>query len=135
MHACCLLALYSKFLDYSFKNDFPFFLLYLGDFLTKTMLSCLDLLEALCRCLDKEYKYGQCKCWKHLAEFFGISEDEYQKFEYQQILSPTELMFEYLQSTDPDLTIGGLKDGLRQIERLDVISILIKHEKCEYIKI
>ncbi|XP_022806783.1 uncharacterized protein LOC111343857 [Stylophora pistillata] len=103
----------------------------LDDPLTRTLLGWLELLEALCRSLDKEYKYGQCKYWKHLAEHFHISEQEYQRFEYQPVLSPTELMFEYLQTSDPDVTIGCLKDGLRQIQRLDVINVLILHEKCD----
>lgn len=39
-------------------------------------------------------------------------------------------MFEYLQTADPDVTIRCLKDALEQIQRLDVISVLIQHEKC-----
>ena len=90
-------------------------------------------MEALCRSLDKEYKYGLCKYWKHLAEHFGISEQEYQRFEFQPVFSPTELMFEYLQTAEPDVTIGCLKDGLRKIERHDVINLLVQHEKCGFV--
>ncbi|XP_027043735.1 uncharacterized protein LOC113671684 isoform X1 [Pocillopora damicornis] len=103
----------------------------LADLLKETLLSCLELLEALCRSLDKEYKYGLCKYWKHLAEYFHISEQEYQRFEFQPVFSPTELLFEYLQTADPDVTIGCLKVGLRKIERLDVIDLLVQHEKCD----
>ena len=42
-------------------------------------------------------------------------------------------MFEYLQTADPDVTIGCLKDGLRKIERHDVIDLLVQHEKCGFV--
>ncbi|KAJ7339409.1 hypothetical protein OS493_005804 [Desmophyllum pertusum] len=103
----------------------------LSDPLTKTILGFLELLEALGRCLDKEYKYGQCKCWKHIAEFFRIPEQKYENFKCNKVHSPTEVMFEYLESDRPDITVGDLKNGLHQIERQDVIGILIKHENCD----
>ncbi|KAJ7339414.1 hypothetical protein OS493_005809 [Desmophyllum pertusum] len=40
-------------------------------------------------------------------------------------------MFEYLQSVSPDITVGDLKNGLCQIERQDVIGILLTHETCD----
>ena len=103
----------------------------LGDPLSKTLLGSLEVLEALSRCLDKEYKYGRCKCWKHIAEFFDIAEEEYESFKCNQVHSPTEVMFEYLQSVMPDITVGDLKDGLAQMERQDVTDILLKHQICE----
>ena len=81
--------------------------------------------------MDKEYKYGQCKCWKHIAEFFGIPEEKYENFKCNKVHSPTEVMFEYLESDRPGITVGDLKNGLHQIERQDVIGILIKHENCK----
>lgn len=111
--------------------QFLIFLYNLGDPLTKTKLGFLELVEALGRCLDKEYKYGQCKCWKHIAEVFDIPEDEYENFNCNKVHSPTEVMFEYLQSVSPDITVGDLKNGLCQIERQDVIGILLTHETCE----
>ena len=98
----------------------------------KTILCCLVLLEALCRCLDSEYIYGACKCWKHLAEYFGIEEEEYQNFNCNQIQSPTEVMFEFLKTRYPEVTIGDLKDGLCEIGREDVITdVLLKYEKSK----
>lgn len=94
-------------------------------------LGCLDLLEGLSRCLDKEYRYGTCKCWKHIAEFFDIEEEEYQNFECSEIHSPTEVMFEYLKSSNPEITIGMVKDGLHSIGRQDVIEVLIKYEQAD----
>ena len=104
-----------------------------GDPLAKTILGCLVLLEALCRCLDKEYKYGACKCWKHVAEYFGIEEQEYQNFKCNQIHSPTEVMFEFLKTCSPGITIGDIKAGLNSIGRQDVINVLVKYEESEYI--
>jgi len=102
----------------------------LGDPLAET-LGSLEVLEAASKSLDKEYRYGHCKCWKHLAEFFRISKEEYESFNCNQVHSPTEVMFEYLESVMPHITVGDLKDGLAQIERQDVIGILIKHQNCE----
>ena len=102
-----------------------------GDPLAKTILGCLDLLEGLSRCLDKEYKYGSCKCWKHIAERFGIEEQEYQKFNCSQVHSPTEVMFEYLKAQNPEITIGDVKDGLHSIAREDVVRVLVKYEQSE----
>ena len=103
----------------------------LGDLLAKTIPDCLELLEGLCRCLDKEYRYGACKCWKHIAENFGIKEKEYQNFKCSQIHSPTEVMFEYLQTSNPDLAIGEMKCALHSIGRQDVVGVLVKHDESE----
>jgi len=113
-------------------NIFDFVIECLGDPLAKTLLGCLELLEGLSRSLDKEYKYGLCKCWKHAAEYFNIEEEEYQNFKCNLIHSPTEVMFEYLQTCNPEITIGNVKDGLHSIGRQDVINVLIKHEQSEY---
>ena len=76
--------------------------------------------------------YGSSQCWKHLAERFGIAEKTYQSFKCSMSHSPTEVMFEYLQTTDTEITIGKLKEKLRSIERQDVIDVLVECEKSEY---
>ena len=118
---------------YELKSNFTcvIFPQNLDDLLTKSLLDSLELLEELSRCLDQEYRYGRCKCWKHIAEFFDIPENDYQNFKCNKVHSPTEILFEYLKSDSPHITVGMLKHGLAQIERKDVIDILIKHEKCE----
>lgn len=103
----------------------------LDDPLAKTILDRLGLLEGLSRCLDKEYKYGRRQCWKHIAEYFGIDEEMYQSFRDSEILSPTEEMFEHLQTTDTEMTIGTLKEKLRLVERPDVIDVLVECEKTD----
>ena len=94
--------------------------------MNKTILGCLDLLQGISRHLDKEYKYGNCQCWKHAAEQFGIEVQEYQNFKCSQVHSPTEVMFEYLETSKPDITIGDLKDKLHNIGRQDVIDVILK---------
>ena len=42
------------------------------------------------------------------------------------------MLFEYLQTTDTEITVGKLKDTLRSIERQDVIDVLEECEKSEY---
>lgn len=111
---------------------FIFSLKPLGDLLAKTILGCLELLEGLCRCLDKEYTYGTSKCWKHIAEAFGIKEQDYQNFKCSQFHSPTEVMFEYLKTCSPEVTVGHVKDGLSSIERQDVIAVFVKYEQRKY---
>ena len=106
-----------------------YFLKCTGDPLAETILNCRDLTEGLSRCLDKEYKYGSCKCWKHVAEGFGIKEQEYQNFNCSQVQSPTEVMFDYLQTQCPDITIGYFKDKLHSIERDDVVTVLVEYER------
>ena len=94
-------------------------------------MDCLNLLEGLSKRLDKEYKYGSCKCWKHLAEHFGIKEQEYQNFNCSQVHSPTEVMFKYLKAHKPKITIGDVKDGLHLIAREDVVRVLVEYEQSE----
>ena len=98
------------------------------------MQNSLELLEELGRCLDKEYKYGKSKCWKHLAEEFEIKAEVYEQFSCCQIHSPTEVLFEYLATCQWYLKVGTLKDALGSIDRNDVVQgVLVKHEECEYI--
>jgi len=100
----------------------------LGDPLAKTVLGHLELLEGLSRSLDKEYKNGVCKCWKHIAEHFDIERDDYQNFRCNQVHSPTEAMFDYLESSRPETTIGKVKEGLQSIGIQDVVDVLIEYQ-------
>ena len=40
-------------------------------------------------------------------------------------------MFEYLQTSNPEITIGMVKDGLHSIGRQDVIEVLVQYEQSE----
>jgi len=114
------------------NNIFDCVFKYLGDPLAKTVLGHLELLEGLSRSLDKEYKNGVCKCWKHIAEHFDIERDDYQNFRCNQVHSPTEAMFDYLESSRPETTIGKVKEGLQSIGIQDVVDVLIEYQNCEY---
>ena len=94
------------------------------------MLNNLQLLEGLGKLLDKQYKwYGEKKCWKHVAEYFGIEAEIYEDFTRYQERSPTEDLFEFLKTDKPkDFTIGKLTDNLRSIDRQDVQEVLLTHQ-------
>ncbi|KAL9989497.1 hypothetical protein ACROYT_G004056 [Oculina patagonica] len=105
----------------------------LGDPLTKSVLNNLELLEGLGKCLDKEYKCGgEIKCWKHLAEYFGVEAKIYEDFTCSQESSPTEDLFELLKTQKPEeFTIGKLKDELSFIDRQDVQDVLSTHQDLD----
>ena len=89
----------------------------------------MELLEDLASCLDRGDPYGNPKCWKHLAQHFGVEANCYETFTYSP-RGPTEKLFAFVISRDADtFTIDMLKSGLRGIERGDIITnILVKHQ-------
>lgn len=90
----------------------------------------LTLVERLARHLDKERRYGVTKCWKHLAEHFKVDKYTYNTFTCSLETSPTENLFEYLNTNISEpVTIGKLTDGLASIERRDVIEDVIEKYK------
>jgi len=91
------------------------------------VLNNLELLEGLGKYLDKQYKYGELKCWKHLSEHFGVEAETYEDFTRNQERSPTEDLFEFQKTRKPkEFTVGWLKDKLSSIERPDVGRILLE---------
>ena len=106
--------------------------LLVGDPLAESVLNNLELLEGLGKCLDKQYRYGETKCWKHLSEHFGVEAKTYEDFIRNQERSPTEDLFEFQKTRKPkEFTVGWLKAKLSSIERSEVQSILL--EFGEYI--
>lgn len=104
------------------------------DPLATSVLNNRELLEGLGNCLDKQYKCGEIKCWKHLSEYFGVEAKTYEDFTRSQEHSPTEDLFEYQKTQKPkEFTVGKLKDKLKSIERPDVQGVLL--EFGEYIKL
>ena len=96
------------------------------------MKGSLELSEALGRYLDKEYRYGNIKCWKHLAENFGVEPDTYERFGNSLMHSPTERLFEYLRTFRPKLTVEEIMDALASIDRQDVVQkVFFKLQPCE----
>ena len=105
-------------------------LLIIDDPLSESVRSNLELLEGLARCLDKQHPYGRQKCWKHVAEYFGVEAGTYKAFTCRPENSPTENLFYFLKTRFHDqFTIKKLKDGLNCIERNDVIhDVLMKYQ-------
>ena len=94
------------------------------------MRNNLTLLEKIAKCLDKEQRYGAMKCWKHLAEQFGVEESIYNTFTCCPENSPTENLFDFLKTRKPtEFTIKKLKEGMNSIGRNDVIEdVFEKHQ-------
>ena len=106
----------------------------IADPLGASLLNNLELLEGLASYLDRGDPYGNPKCWKHLAQHFGVEANCYETFTYSP-RGPTEKLFAYVISRDADtFTIDMLKSGLRGIDRGDIITnILLNHQdlgKC-----
>ena len=103
---------------------------FVGDRLYESVRNNLTLLEGLARCLDKEHRYGRKKCWKHLAEHFRVEESIYKYFTCCPQKSHTENLFYFLKTRKPtEFTIEKLKEGLKSIDRNDVIQdVLKKHQ-------
>lgn len=103
----------------------------IGDPLAKSVLNNLALLEGLARCLDREYRGGIVKCWRHLAEHFEIEVNIYEGFTSCQEKSPTEDLFEFLKvQMSAKFTIRKLKEKLSSINRQDVIQdVLLKYQE------
>ena len=106
------------------------------DPLATSVLNNLELLEGLGKSLDGEYKYGEIKCWKHLSQYFGVEAETYEDFTRSQKHSPTEDLFEFLRTRQPEeFTVGKLKDKLSSIERSDIHPVLLEANFGEYVKL
>lgn len=101
----------------------------IGDPIGQSLLNNLELLEGLASYLDGEDPHGNPKCWKHLAQHFGVEASRYETFTCSP-RSPTEKLFTFVISRDADtFTIEMLKSGLRDIDRGDIITdILVEHQ-------
>ena len=79
-------------------------------------------MDELARCLDREYRV--LKYWKHLAWELNIPPDTQKEFEIYFELSPTVHLFQFLSTSNPQLTIGKLRVALKDIHRNDLIQEL-----------
>ena len=80
------------------------------------------LMDELARCLDRTYI--MMKYWKHLAWELNIPPDTQKEFEIYFELSPTVHLFQFLSTSNPQLTIGKLRVALKDIHRNDLIQEL-----------
>ena len=101
--------------------------------LAKSVRNNLKLMELLGKHLDKEGRYGETKCWKHLSQHFGVEAETYEDFACSQEHSPTKDLLQFLIQTHEEFTVVKLKDKLSEIERSDVVDAL--SEFGEYIKL
>jgi len=66
------------------------------------------------------------KNWKHLAWELKVYEDVIKNLEQYKGQSPTIRLFEYLEVTQPQLTIQQLRNAMLEIRRNDLCSLLTK---------
>ena len=81
-----------------------------------------DLIEQLALCLDREMRL--ISNWKHLSWELKVDVNVTKSLEQYSDFSPTIRLFEYLEVTQPDLTIQQLKQALIDIRRNDLVSLL-----------
>ena len=81
-----------------------------------------DLIEQLASCLDREMRL--IPNWKHLSWELKVDANVIRSLEQYSDFSPTMRLFEYLEVTQPDLTIQQLKQALIDIRRNDLVSLL-----------
>ena len=115
------------FLEFKFLKSpslCPTFLLYLGSKLSAILRRNPEFMEELCFCLDREMKF--IRNWRGLASKFLVDLDVIRRLGRYDYISPTILLFDFLATSNPDLTIKELRDILLEIERSDLISLLIK---------
>ena len=81
-----------------------------------------DLIEQLALCLDREMRL--ISNWKYLSWELKVDANVIKSLEQYSDFSPTIRLFEYLEVTQPDLTIQQLKQALLDIRRNDLVSLL-----------
>ena len=79
------------------------------------------LIEQLALCLDREMRL--IPNWKRLSEELKVDPKVITRLE-RCSFSPTIRLFEYLETTQPDLTILQLKTALLDINRNDLFRLL-----------
>jgi len=90
--------------------------------LADVLITNPDLIEQLALCLDREMRL--ISNWKHLSRELKVDAHVIKSLEQYGDFSPTIRLFEYLEVTQPDLTIQQLKQALLDIRRNDLVSLL-----------
>ena len=94
----------------------------LGPKLSTILTSKQEFIDQLALCLDRDMRL--IRNWRHLASKLGVDVDVIRRLEQYTDFSPTIRLFEFLEATQPDLTIKELKDALLEIRRNDLFSLL-----------
>ncbi|XP_066021739.1 uncharacterized protein [Pocillopora verrucosa] len=104
-----------------------------GDLSTECKLSVIlekrpRLIEQLALCLDREMRF--IPNWRQLATDLDVDMNVIKRLGQYSDYSPTIRLFEFLEVTQPDLTIKQLKDALLEIRRNDLFSLLSTKAGC-----
>lgn len=86
-----------------------------------------DVIGQMTFLLDKK-KPGK-KNWKELGDAFGVPRSESQNFGDSVDENPTDKLFEYLKVKQPHLTIGEVKQHLKDPKMKDVLNVISKSNK------
>ena len=89
-----------------------------------------DLIDQLALCLDRKMRL--IPNWKHLARKLNVDEEVITKLEQFSDFSPTIRLCEYLEVTQPDLSIQQLRNALVEIKRNDLSLRLTKGNCFKY---
>ena len=81
-----------------------------------------NFLDQLALCLDRNMRL--IPNWKQLARELDVDEDVIKTLEQHKDQSPTIRLFEYLEVTQPQLTIQQLRNAMLDIRRNDLFSLL-----------
>lgn len=92
----------------------------------KEVVDGSELLADIGERLNKEIR--AVKNWRNLAYRLKIPPETYNAFDTSKGMakSPTKMMFEWLARWKPDLNIGNLLKGIKEIDRFDVVEIVTK---------
>ena len=102
-----------------------------GSSLVKEALqSGSDLLDKVCQELDKDVK--ALKGWQNLAHRLCIPPADFKEFDMsKEKKRPTELLFQSLANTKPDLPVDELLEALKTIGRNDVVELFKEHQESK----
>ena len=86
-----------------------------GPKLSTILRSKPEFIDQLALCLDRDMRL--IRNWRHLASKLGVDADVIRRLEQYTDFSSTIRLFEFLEATQPDLTIKELKQGLEGVLR------------------
>ena len=97
-----------------------------SDLVSKVVVEGSELLAEIGEHLNHEMRAR--KNWRDLAYKLRISPEVSKTFDTstETSKSPTRMMFEWLQLSKPNLTVRDLVNGLKNINRYDVVDVVRK---------
>lgn len=93
----------------------------------KDILDDVELMDQVSDLLNEEGLVDG-KNWRHLAKEIGVPRDKRKEFEpTEDRPSPTKLLFDIIETFDPDITVEELILALVAMKRHDVLEAMKKH--------